>query len=239
MVNVSTPAIRVFLIDDHEIFLTGLRSLIQNEPGLIVAGQAVNRAEAIDVARYEPDVILLDIGLGNENSLDFLPDLIQAAKGARVLVLTGITDPELHLRAVRLGAMGVLLKTESASRLFIAIRKVHSGEVWLTRSMMATMIAQANIVDRDPEAAKMATLTSRERDVIALVAQGRKNKQIGEALFISEKTVGHYMTSIFDKLGVTDRLELLIYAYQHKLAEIVPPSRAAGQTNVKLFSARR
>src|SRR5207244_2959991 len=136
-------------------------------------------------------------------------------------------------------ALSVLRKSEAARQLFSAIRNVHSGDVWLTRSRMATMIAQAIIVDRDPEAAKIATLTSRERDVIALVAQGRKNKQIGEALFISEKTVGHYMTSIFDKLGVTDRLELLIYAYQHKLAEIVPHSPAAGQTNVKMFPARR
>ena len=206
---------------------------------MTVVGSALDRTGALEAACLRPDIILLDLVLERENSLDFLPDLIQAAKGARVLVLTGVVDPELHLRAVRLGAMGVLLKTESASRLFTAIRKVHSGELWLTRSMMATMIAQANILHRDPEAAKMATLTSRERDVIALVGQGRKNKQIGEALFISEKTVGHYMTSIFDKLGVTDRLELLIYAYQHKLAEIVPHSPAAGQTNVKTFSPRR
>jgi len=80
MVNISTSAIRVFLIDDHEIFLTGLRSLIQNEPGLIVAGQAVNRAEAIDVAGYEPDVITPRYCTRTENSLDFLPDLIQAQK---------------------------------------------------------------------------------------------------------------------------------------------------------------
>ena len=129
--------IRIVLIDDHELFLAGLLALIQDEPGLTVVGQALNRAQAFDVARTKPDIIVLDLLLGSDNSLEFLSELIEAAEGARVLVLTGVPDRELHLRAVRLGAMGVMLKLESSSCLFKAIRKVYGGEIWLNRSMMA------------------------------------------------------------------------------------------------------
>ena len=222
--------IRIVLIDDHELFLTGLFYLIQNEPGLTVVGQAVNRAQAFEVARMRPDIIVLDLLLGSDNSLEFLAELIEAAQGARVLVLTGVPDRELHLRAVRLGAMGVMLKLESSTCLFKAIRKVHSGEVWLNRSMIAAAMAEAvrtgAAMKTHPEQAKIASLTSRELQIITLLGEGLKNKQIGERLFISEKTVGHHLSSIFAKLELTDRLELLIYAYQHNLAKIPTPPRS-------------
>lgn len=226
--TLAPVSIRVFLVDDHELFLAGMRSIIQSEPGLAVVGQAVNRAEALAGVRNRPDIILLDLDLGNENSLDFLPDLLKAGEEARVIVLTGLPDPELHLRAVRLGAMGVVLKVEPAERMLKAIRKVHAGEVWLNRSMVSTVMTDLlrtrGNKKVDPEAEKIASLTVRELEVIALIGEGRRNKQIGERLFISEKTVRHYLTSIFNKLGVNDRLELMIYAYQHGLAKTPIPS---------------
>ena len=113
-----------------------------------------------EVARTKPDIIVLDLLLGSDNSLEFLSELIEAAEGARVLVLTGVPDRELHLRAVRLGAMGVMLKLESSSCLFKAIRKVYGGEIWLNRSMMAAAMAEALRPDAaantDPEQAKIA-----------------------------------------------------------------------------------
>jgi two-component system nitrate/nitrite response regulator NarL len=217
--------IRILLVDDHQLFLAGLRSLIQNEPGLTVVGQAKNRVEAFEAARLNPDIIVLDLFLENENSLEFLVELIQAAHGARVLVVTGVPDRELHLRAVRFGAMGVMLKGEPPHLLFKAIRKVHQGEIWLNRTMIADAIdgilgATGNTADA--EAPKIASLTSRELQVIAWLSEGLKNKQIADRLFISEKTVGHHLTSIFAKLEVADRLELLIYAYRHHLARVPP-----------------
>jgi two-component system nitrate/nitrite response regulator NarL len=141
-----------------------------------------------------------------------------------------VPDRELHLRAISLGAMGVVLKVDSSSCLFKAIRRVHSGEVWLNRSMMAAAMADSlrsrTAMKADPEQAKIASLTSRELQIIRLIGEGLKNKQIGERLFISEKTVGHHLSSIFAKLELTDRLELLIYAYQHDLAKIPPPPRS-------------
>jgi len=222
----GTPNIRILLVDAHTLFLAGLCCLMRDEPGLTVVGQAVNAAEAIACARTRPDVIIIDLILGSENSLDFLADLIEAGEGARVLVVTGVSDPQCHLRAVQLGAMGVVLKTESPGCLFKAIRKVHTGEMWLNRSMMASAMAEAFRTTAakkpDPESAKIANLSSRERQVIVMLSQGLKNKEIANRLFISEKTVGHHLSSIFSKLDVKDRLELLVYAYRHNLAKITP-----------------
>ena len=223
MSETNATSIRILLVDDQALFLSGLRLLIQSEPGLSVVGQAVNRMAALDGARLKPDIILLDLDLGSEISVDFLPDLLRIGVSSRVIVVTGVSDPELHLRAVRLGAMGVVLKVEAVSTLFKAIRKVHAGEVWLNRSMVATVMTefvQPSKRKTDPEAAKIASLTERELEVIALLGEGKRNKQIAERLFISEKTVRHYLTSIFDKLEVSDRLQLMIYSYKHGFAKM-------------------
>jgi len=228
-------AIRILLVDDHALFLAGLRSLIQSEPGVTIVGEATNRAEALKAAEDQPDIILLDLDLGDELSLEFLPELLQISEKSRILIMTGLADPELQLKAIRLGASGVVSKTTNAESFLKAIRKVHAGEAWLNRSMVAAVVtdfAQRRKQSKpDPEEAKIASLTARELEVIACLSEGRRNKQIGEQLFISEKTVRHYFTSIFDKLGVGDRLELIIYAYKHGLTKlpVAPPSMDRGK----------
>lgn len=223
MMHQSQTAIRILLVDDHQIFLTGLRLLIEKEPDMIVVGTASNRAEALALMQEHPDIVLLDLDLGNESGIDFLPQLIEPEEPPRVIIVTGVPDPELHLRAVRLGALGVVLKLDPPGFLVKAIRKVHGGEMWLNRPMISTVMTElihARAKKMDSEALKIAELTVREREVTALVAEGMRNRQIGERLFISEKTVRHYLTSVFDKLGVADRLALMIYAFQHGLAKI-------------------
>ena len=223
MMHQSQTAIRILLVDDHQIFLTGLQLLIEKEPDMIVVGTATNRAEALALMQEHPDIVLLDLDLGNESGIDFLPQLIEPEEPPRVIIVTGVPDPELHLRAVRLGALGVVLKLDPPGFLVKAIRKVHGGEMWLNRPMISTVMTElihARAKKMDSEALKIAELTVREREVIALVAEGMRNRQIGERLFISEKTVRHYLTSVFDKLGVADRLALMIYAFQHGLAKI-------------------
>jgi len=209
------------MIDDHDLFLAGLGSLLKAEPGLTLVGSASRRLDALAAAHLRPDIILLDLDLGNESSIDFLPELLEASGGAYVLIVTALTDSDLHLRAIRLGAMGVVLKTESPEVLLKAIQKVSAGEAWLSTSMVSNVVTElhrrsTNKADR--ETAKIQTLTSRELEVVSLVGEGRRNRQIGERLFIAEKTVRHYLTSIYSKLEVNDRLELMIYAYEHGLA---------------------
>jgi DNA-binding NarL/FixJ family response regulator len=219
--SLSQP-IRVVIVDDHAVVRTGLRMLIESRPGTSVVGEASNGAEALAVvAHTQPDIIVLDLDLGGESGLDCLPELRAAASTARVLVLTGVRDPELHRRAVRLGSMGLVRKEEAAEVLLQAIEKVHAGEVWLEPAMIASVLGEMTGTRAsqplDPEAAKIASLTEREREVVTLMSQGLRNKQIAERLGISETTVRHHLTSIFAKLGVNDRLELVIYTYRHGL----------------------
>ena len=214
--------IRIVLVDDHLIMRGGLCMMIETQPDMVVIGQAGNRAEAFAVvAAGTPDLILLDLDLEGEHSLDFLPELLKAAPGARVLILTGVREPETHHQAVRLGAMGVVLKSKAAETLIKAIRKIQAGEVWLDRSTMANLVTSMSQPKKiAPEAIKIAALTDRERDVITLIGEGLKNEQIAGRMFISEKTVRNHLTSIYDKLGVPGRLELLIYAYRNGLAKL-------------------
>jgi len=166
-------------------------------------------------------VIILDLVLGDEDGLSFLPELCQASPTSRVLVLTGVQNPDAHRRAIRRGAMGIVLKEHAADQLLKAIMKVNDGEVWIERSMMGSMIQEFNKPAMvDPEIAKIESLTDREREVIALIGEGLKNKQVGERLFISETTVTHHLSSVFSKLEVSDRLELIIYAFRHGLAKM-------------------
>ncbi len=225
----SSPSneIRILIVDDHQLVQTGLRMLIESQPEMTVVGKAHTGAEALTLAAdMKPDLILLDIDLGGENGLDLLPELRRIAADARVLILTGLTDENSHRQAVRLGAAGLVLKQNAAEVLLKAIRKVYEGEIWLDRSVMSNLLHEINRPDQniDPDTAKMASLTAREREVISLIAEGQKNKQIAERLFISETTVTHHLSSIFSKLGVSDRLELVIYAFSHSLAKM-PKSR--------------
>jgi DNA-binding NarL/FixJ family response regulator len=214
-------AIRVLLVEDHLVVRAGLHMLIESRPGLVVVGEAATHAEALALATCEqPDIILLDLALGAENGLDLLPKLRAAAGDARVLVLTALHGVDAHRQAIRAGAMGLVLKEQAPEVLFKAIEKVYTGEVWLDRAMLASMLGEL-VSDRtrpaNVAAERIATLSEREREVMALVGQGLKNKQISERLSITETTVRHHLTSIFAKLGVESRLELVIFAHQHGL----------------------
>ena len=219
-------SIRVLIIDDHGIVRAGLRMLLESQPGITVVGEAATCADALELAtRAQPDVIVLDLDLGGENAVESIPAILQAAREARILILTGVRDSETHRQAIRHGAMGLVLKEKAAETLLQAIAKVRAGEVWLEPTMIARVLGDLTRSQTSPrtspEAAKIATLTEREREVITLIGEGLRNKYIAERLYISEATVRHHLTSVFAKLDVSDRFELAIYAYQHGLAK--PP----------------
>jgi DNA-binding NarL/FixJ family response regulator len=217
----GTP-IRVLLIDDHTVVRTALRMLIESHPGFVVVGEAADRRGALALlAQVQPDVILLDIALSQISGVDLIPELRARAPRARVLLLTGIQDIEEHRRAVRLGARGVVLKDQAPAVLVKAIERVHAGEVWLDGMMVADLVSEIAAGSEPPAEPEPVPLTERERQVIALVCEGLPNRAIAERLMISETTVRHHLTSVFDKLGVNSRLELVIYAYRHGLAR--PP----------------
>ena len=217
----TRDTLRIFIVDDHLMVREGLRMLIESQPGWKVVGMASNRSEALDQVKHCcPDLILLDLDLAGEDGLSMLPEIRESVKGARVIILTALTNPDVHRRAVRLGALGVVLKENASDVLIKAITKVHAGEVWLDRSMTGSLLRE--MIDQSPDSAeaKINTLSQRERQVIALIAEGLRNKQIAERLFISETTVTHHLSSTFSKLGVSDRLELVIYAFAHGIAKM-------------------
>jgi DNA-binding NarL/FixJ family response regulator len=194
--------------------------LIETHSGMSVVGEAGNREEAFSLAEEQhPDIILLDLDLGGESSLNFIQDLIRAS-GARILVLTGVVEPEKHHRAVRLGAMGVVMKDKCVQVLITAIQQVYAGQVWLDPEIMLSLVAEVQHKS-DPEMEKIESLTAREREIVGFVCEGLKNKEIADRLSISEATVRNHLTSVLNKLDLSDRFELALYFYRHGLAR--PP----------------
>ena len=225
MFKTGQPGIRILLLDRHTLFRAGLRLLIQKQPGVEIVGEAGGLREGLALIRqFQPDLILMDLNLDGRCEIEILPDILEAWGEARVILLTGIEDQQVLLSAVQNGAMGIVLKEHSPDTLLKAIEKVYAGEVWIDRSMMADVLIKISRptsgIQPGGEAGKISLLSPREREVIRMVGLGLKNRQIADRLFISETTVRHHLTSIFSKLEVTDRLELLIYAYQNRLAEL-------------------
>ena len=224
MSTAGTLPIRVLIVDDHAIVRQGLRLFFASYPGIVIVGEAATCTEALTAAaQTQPDIIVLDLAFGDANAVDFIPELLAAAAGVRIVVFTGVDDPALQRHAVSLGAIGVVSKDKAPEILLQAITKVHAGQAWLERTMIADVLGEMTCTRRakqlDPEVAKIVTLTPRERTIIALIGEGLKNRQIAARLCLSEITVRHHLTAIFDKLGVIDRLELAVYAYRHGLAK--------------------
>ncbi len=217
--------VRIAVIEENTLFRQGLCLLLTQNQDLKIVGDAAALSEALPLIRREkPDVVLLAVGSSSSDSVNLLPQLFESSEDTKVLVLAESGDQDLPRRAMRLGAAGVLFKDKSADMLVKAIECVNAGEAWLDRSTTASLLRElsprSRVVKRDPEETKIASLSQREREVIQLVGKGFKNKQIAEALYISAITVHHHLTSIYSKLEVTDRLELLIYAYRNGLAEL-------------------
>ncbi len=222
--TVQSP-IHILLLDQHTVVREGLRLLLETRFGFKVVGEAGQSQPAVELAAaLKPDIILLELNLDGELNADIIPALLRAARNAHIILLTGLSEQPLLQLAVQMGVMGVVSKNHSGAVLAKAIQKVHAGEVWIDRTMMADVLAtltRARLNEQaDPEAARIATLSDRERQVITLIGEGLKNREIANRLSISEVTVRHHLTSIYSKLGVADRLELTIYAYRNGLAAL-------------------
>jgi DNA-binding NarL/FixJ family response regulator len=221
----TTKHIRILIIDDHKIIRDGLRDLIASRGGMTVVGDAGNRADALVIAaREQPDVTVLDLDLGDESGLALVPELLAAAEQTSIIILTGLRNTEKRDQAMELGAKGVVLKEEGATELLKAIEKVHhTGEYWLEPGAAKRLLDKRRssaIEMPDPEVAKVAALTEREREIIALVGEGLENKEIAERLrpVVAESTVRNNLSIIYDKLDIKGgRLGLLIYAYKQGL----------------------
>jgi len=219
----STPVIRVLLADDPSVFRDGLRSILCSHPDIQVIAEAPDRASVLELARlHRPDIILLEPD--GDSSLQMLRDLNREKLPSRIILLTSATDVDMRSQAVRCGVAGIVSKKSPTELLLKSIRKVNAGELWLDRTTSAEVVRELAakpipMPRHAPVTEKPAVLSRREREIVALVAQGFRNREIADKLFISEQTVKNHMHNIFEKIGVQDRLELALYAIYHRLYE--------------------
>ncbi|MBZ5601338.1 MAG: response regulator transcription factor [Acidobacteriia bacterium] len=211
--------VRIVIADDHPIVRDGLKKLLLLEDDLEVVGEAGDGREVLEkVQELDPDVLLLDLRMPNLDGLSALQALQQSNKRTRVIVLTASDDKNEFVQAMKLGCSGIVLKQTAPDLIVKSIRKVHAGEIWLDSHTTAAVMRQfqtgteASGSVGGGKGRERSPLSTREREIVALVAQGYKNKEMAEKMFISEQTVKNHLHNIFDKLGVSDRLELALYA---------------------------
>jgi DNA-binding NarL/FixJ family response regulator len=211
--------IRIVIADDHPIVRDGLRKLLNLEEDLEIVGEASDGREVLELVQlHEPDVLLLDLRMPVMDGLTALQSLQHIGRKTRVIVLTASEDKNEFVQAMKLGCSGIVLKQTAPELIVKSIRKVHAGEIWLdshtTAAVMRQFASPGSDVGNAPAAKprERSPLSAREREIVALVAQGYKNKEMAEKMFISEQTVKNHLHNIFDKLGVSDRLELALFA---------------------------
>jgi DNA-binding NarL/FixJ family response regulator len=212
-------SVRIVVADDHPIFRDGLRRLLEAEPDLAVVGEAVDAAQAIALAAtLHPDIVLLDVAMPRVSGIEAVHSLVALPTPPRVILLTAAIETADILKAMQQGARGVVLKESATALLLKAIRIVMDGGYWVGRESVSDLLMALQALG--PESDQPTTtysLTQRELQIIALIVEAAGNKKIAETLNISEKTVKHHLTNIFEKLGVTSRLELALFAAQHNI----------------------
>jgi DNA-binding NarL/FixJ family response regulator len=223
MDNRRSQTVRIVIADDHPIFRDGLRRLLETETDLKVIGEACDGAEAVKLARtLKPDILLLDLAMPRHPGLEALRELSSGAgaTGVRVILLTAAAEKAQIVEALQLGARGVVLKDSATQLLLKAIHSVMSGEYWVGRESVSNLVQYLRtLVQSTGEEAKQKKfgLTPRELEIVSAVVAGYANKEIAVYFKISEDTVKHHLSNIFDKLGVSTRLELALFAVNQSL----------------------
>jgi DNA-binding NarL/FixJ family response regulator len=222
-VNSLPSPIRILIADDHPLFRDGLRRLLQSEPGFEVVGEAADGDELLGLVRKaKPDILLLDLSMPRRDGMAVLRELAAAKIPVRTLLLTAAIDQGQIVQALRLGAYGVILKESTTQRLFDSIRCVMAGQYWLGRESVSDLVKALRSAGGSPDRGNGLRgrdfgLTPRELEIVTLVVAGYSNPDIAQRCSISEQTVKHHVSNIFDKLGVSNRLELALFAVNHRL----------------------
>jgi DNA-binding NarL/FixJ family response regulator len=214
------PKTRVLLVDDHAIVRLGLMTLINDQPEMEVVGEAGSAAEAVRaVERLRPNVVLMDIRMPGEGGIDATRQITARFPETRVVMLTSFADDELVMRAIGAGAAGYVLKQVGNEELLRAIAAAARGEAVLDSATTARLLSRVREAERRAEEDAFRDLSDREMDVLAGVARGKTNAEIGKLLNLSEKTVRNYLSTILEKLHLANRIDLATYAVEHHLFE--------------------
>jgi two-component system, NarL family, response regulator LiaR len=217
---VSDPTpIRVLIVDDHAVVRTGLRVFLDLQPDMEVVGEASDGSEGVAVARrLEPDVVLMDLLMPNMDGITAIGRIKAERPDTEIVTMTSFIEEEKVTAALEAGASGYVLKDAEAEEVAAAIRAAFAGEVHLDPAV-ARLLAQRMRNRKSPEEGLAEPLTEREKDVLSLLGQGMSNKEIGSALFITERTARTYVSNILGKLGLASRTQAALYAVEHKLVD--------------------
>ncbi len=217
----SAPTINIVISDDHALFREGLRKLLEAERGIQIVGEAVDGEETVKVVRQlKPHVLLLDLSLPKLSGLEVLAELSKLELQTRTIMLTAAIEREQVVEALQIGVRRIVLKQSALQLLLKSIRCVNDGQYWVDQEGVSDLIHALRRMKPSrgvSEAPRNFGLSSREMEVIALIVAGYTNKDLARELGISENTAKHHLTNIFDKLGVSNRLELVLYAVDHGL----------------------
>ena len=212
--DIDTKRISIVIADDHAIFRDGLRKLLEMESQFELVGEASDGVEAIElVGRLSPDVMLLDVNMPRLGGLDALAEIMKASPEARIIILAASVDRREIIKALRLGARGIVLKTAATELLYKCIQAVVAGEVWVGRESVPKLVDALEEFDV-PKSRRFsnANLTERERQIVEAIAGGASNRDVAQALSVSEQTVKNHLSRIFEKCGVSNRTELAVLA---------------------------
>ena len=211
--NVTESQVRVFLLDDHEIVRRGIADLLSGQADIQIVGEAGTAAEALArIPATRPDVAVLDARLPDGSGIDVCRDIRSTMPEVRCIILTSYDDNDAVFAAVMAGAAGYLLKEVRGASLVDAIRQVAQGKSLLDPTVTERLLARLR--SGEPADAKLATLTDREREILDLIADGLTNRQIGDRLFLAEKTVKNYVSGLLAKLGMQRRTQAAVYGSQ-------------------------
>jgi len=216
-------ALRILLVDDHQVVRLGLRALLDDEPDLTVVGEAGTAEAALRaVDRLRPDIVLMDIRLPDQSGIAACQQIRQRWPAIQVLMLTSFADENLVLEAIEAGAAGYVLKQVDTDDLLRAVRAVARGDAVLDPTITRQLLARVRRAESAAHGAAFHDLSERELEVLALVAEGRTNAEIADTLALSEKTVRNHVSTILDKLGLVNRIEAATYAVRHHIERFLP-----------------
>ncbi len=217
--------VRILIVDDHEVVRIGLRSLLERVPQFAVVGEADSGARAVELVNaLRPDVVVMDIRMPQLNGVEACRIIKERHPQVKVIMLTSYPDDEMVFGAVMAGASGYVLKQVGSTELIEAIRTVAQGESLLDPSITGKVLERMRSLGSD-EGPPHDHLNPQERRILALIAEGKTNREIAETLYLSEKTVRNYVSMILSKLGLANRAEAAAYAVRHNLARL-PESRS-------------
>jgi DNA-binding NarL/FixJ family response regulator len=212
--------LRILLVDDHEVVRLGLRSLLARHPGFDVVAEAATENEAVQKAlEYKPDIVLLDIRLAGGNGVAACEAIMAQLPDTKIIMLTSYAEDEMLFAAIRAGAVGYVLKQVGTQDVIRAIEAAGRGEAMLDPSLTQRVFQEMRRAIKREEATAFDELTTQEKQVLMLITEGKTNREIADALFLSEGTVRNYVSSVLSKLGVSNRAEAAAYAIQHHLKD--------------------